>query len=84
VIGYLCKSHIPGGLQLSDGLWASLLLGVAAALFGLDKAFGYLSGWARYVLTATNIRRALEEFRMDWAELMVKAGTPPTAEEAAC
>jgi hypothetical protein len=83
VIGYLFKGHIPGGLQLSDGLWASLLLGVAAALFGLDKAFGYSSGWARYVLTATNIRRALEEFRMDWAELMVKAGTPPTAEDAA-
>jgi len=65
VIGYLFKSHIPGGLQLSDGLWASLLLGVAASLFGLGKAFGYSSGWARYVLTATNIRRALEEFRMD-------------------
>lgn len=83
VFGNLFKDHIPKALQLNDGLWASLLLGVAAALFGLDKAFGYSSGWARYVLTATNIRRALEEFRLDWAELMAKAGTSLTGENAA-
>ena len=81
VIGYLFQSHIPANLR--DGLWASLLLGVAAALLGLDKAFGYSSGWARYVLTATNIRKALEEFRLDWAELMAKAGTSLTGENAA-
>src|SRR6478672_7392141 len=47
---------LPGesGHNLGNGLWASLLLGIAAALLGLDKAFGYSSGWARYVLTATN------------------------------
>lgn len=83
VFGNLFKDHIPKALQLNDGLWASLLLGVAAALFGLDKAFGYSSGWARYVLTATNIRRALEEFRLDWADLMAKAGTSLTCESAA-
>src|SRR5262249_21990097 len=42
---------------LTKGLLASLLLGIAAALFGLDKTFGYSSGWARYVLTATNIKK---------------------------
>lgn len=62
----------------THGLWASLLLGIAAALLGLDKAFGYSSGWARYVLTATNLHKMLEEFRMDWADLMAKAGTPLT------
>lgn len=68
-----------GSKTLNNGLWASLLLGLAASLLGLDKAFGYSSGWARYVLTATNIRKALEDFRMDWAELMAKAETPLTA-----
>src|SRR5262249_19437017 len=63
---------IVGGLlpkiqSLSKPLWPSLLLGIAAALFGLDKTFGYSSGWARYVLTATNIRKVAEDFRMDWA-----------------
>lgn len=82
VVGSLFNLHnLPG--DLANGLWASLLLGVAAALLGLDKAFGYSSGWARYVLTATNIHRALEDFRMEWAELMAKAGTSPTAENVA-
>lgn len=62
------------GLNLTNGLWASLLLGIAAALIGLDKGFGFSSGWARYVLTATNIRKTLEEFRLDWPALRAKAG----------
>lgn len=66
-------------LNLTNGLWASLLLGLAAGLLGLDKGFGFSSGWARYVLTATNIRKSLEDFRLDWAALRNKAGTPPTA-----
>lgn len=70
-------------LHLGNGLWASLLLGIAAALFGLDKTFGFSSGWARYVLTATNIRKMLEEFRMEWAELMAKAGTSLTVDNVA-
>src|SRR5262245_3480502 len=50
----------------STGLAASLFVGFAATLIGIDKAFGLSSGWARYVLTATTIRKALQEFRMDW------------------
>lgn len=83
VVGSLFKLQLPGGTDLANGLWASLLLGVAAALVGLDKAFGYSSGWARYVVAATNIHRTLEEFRMEWAELMARAGTSPTAENVA-
>jgi len=83
VVGSLFKITLPRGTDLTNGLWASLLLGVAAALLGLDKAFGYSSGWARYVLTATNIHRTVEEFRMEWAELMAKAGTSQTAESVA-
>jgi hypothetical protein len=75
--------HGIAALNLGNGLWASLLLGIAAALYGLDKAFGFSSGWARYVLAATNIRKMLEEFRMEWAELMAKAGTSLTADNVA-
>ena len=70
-------------LDLTNGLWASLLLGVAAALLGLDKGFGFSSGWARYVLTATNIRKSLEEFRLDWTALRAKAGASLTPEAVA-
>ena len=34
-------------------------------------------------LAATNIHRTLEEFRIEWAELMAHAGTSPTAESIA-
>ena len=80
VIGTLAPSNSIWRV-LNNGLWASLLLGFAAAMIGLDRAFGYSSGWARYVLTATNIRKSLEEFRMDWADLLAKAGTSPTPDQ---
>jgi hypothetical protein len=66
---------------LKNSLWASLLVGLAAAMLALDKAFGFSSGWTRYVMTATNIRKALEEFRMDWAALIAKAGANPSPDQ---
>ncbi len=69
--------ELSGWDLLKKPLWASLLVGLAAALMGLDRAFGFSSGWARYVLAATNLHLALEEFRMDWAALTAKAGVSP-------
>ena len=86
IMGTLLKQLYPqqfSNLNLTDGLWASLLLGVAAALLGLDKGFGFSSGWARYVLTATSIRKSLEEFRLDWTALRAKAGTSLTPDTVA-
>ncbi|PYQ81629.1 MAG: hypothetical protein DMG01_03500 [Acidobacteria bacterium] len=65
-------------------LWSSLLVGIAAALLGVDRAFGYSTGWARYVLAATAIRKSYEEFRMDWVALTAGAACPtPTPEQVA-
>lgn len=66
-----------------SGPLASLFVGIAAALLGLDKAFGYSSGWTRYVLTATTMTQLLHEFRMDWVALSVPAAVPPTTEQQA-
>jgi hypothetical protein len=66
-----------------SGPLASLFVGIAAALLGLDKAFGYSSGWTRYVLTATSMTKLLHEFRMDWVALWAAAAVPPTAEQQA-
>lgn len=84
IIGGLWEDLFPtSNLDFKNGLWASLFLGIAAALLGLDKGFGFSSGWARYVLTATNIRKSLEEFRLDWTALRAKAGTSLTADTVA-
>ena len=39
---------------------------LAAAILGLDKYFGYSSGWVRYMLADSDIRRAMAEFQMNW------------------
>lgn len=65
----------------TSGLWASVMVGIAAALLGLDRAFGLSSGWARYVLAATDIRKRLEEFRMDWIGLTAAASPEPSTEQ---
>jgi hypothetical protein len=65
----------------SSGLWFSLAIGLAAALLGLDRFFGFSTGWIRYILAGTAIHKALEEFRMDWALLSAKLSAPPTADQ---
>jgi hypothetical protein len=66
---------------LTNGLWATFLVGVAAALLALDKTFDLSSGWKRYVMAATNIKKALEEFRMDWVSMLAKTGPEPTPQQ---
>src|SRR5215472_5791521 len=59
-----------------------LLIGIAAGCMGLDRFFGYSTGWIRYVTTAMAIEKALEEFRLEWTRNMAKMrGTPPTTEQ---
>jgi hypothetical protein len=64
-----------------SGPLAAVFVGIAAALLGLDKAFGFSSGWVRYVLTATSMTKLLEEFRMDWIALSAVSAVPPTADQ---
>jgi hypothetical protein len=72
-----------GVAPVDSGLFASLLIGSGAALLSIDRIAGISSGWTRYVLTATAIRAAAEEFRLDWAALSAQAASPPTAEQSA-
>jgi hypothetical protein len=64
-----------------SGPIASILVGSAAALLGLDKAFGFSSGWTRYVLNATAMTKLLHEFRLDWVALVAAGQDPPTPEQ---
>jgi hypothetical protein len=73
--------HENGPVVGASGLWSSALVGIAAALLGIDRAFGFSSGWARYVLAATEIRKRLEEFRMDWFALMAAANPEPSPDQ---
>ncbi len=59
-----------------------LLIGVAAGCMGLDRFFGYSTGWIRYVTTAMALEKSLEEFRLEWTRNMAKMrGASPTPEQ---
>jgi hypothetical protein len=85
VVFYLLKDLglLDPKVVATSGLWASALVGIAAAVLGVDRAFGFSTGWARYVLAATDIRRRLEEFRMDWIALTAVAGANPDPDQVA-
>jgi hypothetical protein len=70
-------------IALGDRMAPTLLVGTAAALLGLDKAFGFSTGWVRYVLAATEIARRQAEFHMDWLALYATACSASTGSPAA-
>jgi hypothetical protein len=73
----------PGSAKSAiNPLYASLAIGVAAALVGFDRWFGFSSGWMRYVTTSMAIRTALEAFEMDWTcARAALRGAAPTPEQ---
>ncbi len=83
VITLLKNAGVGISATLDSGHIATLCIGTAAALIGLDRAFGFSTGWTRYVLTATSLTKLLHEFRMDWVALVAAAAEPPTSEQRA-
>ncbi|HUP04269.1 MAG TPA: SLATT domain-containing protein [Bryobacteraceae bacterium] len=79
-VGPIVGQIFPPLRSLTNGLWATFLVGLAAALLAIDKTFDISSGWKRYAMAATNIRKALGEFRMEWISTVAKAGDDLTAE----
>lgn len=83
IVQVLKGATVPIPASFDSGAIASLCIGIAAALLGLDKAFGFSSGWTRYVLTATSMNKLLYEFRMDWVALIAVTNAAPTPEQQA-
>jgi hypothetical protein len=70
-VGVLARK-LPG---LSE--WGYVFLGIGAAFIGLDKFFGFSSGWTRYILTAQMIQKTIYSFEIDWAKLQARVETRP-------
>jgi hypothetical protein len=49
-----------------------LFIGIAAGCVGMDRFFGYSTGWIRYSTTALALEKSLDEFRMEWARDIAK------------
>jgi hypothetical protein len=73
--------QLAGLKTFQNGMWSALFVGTSGGLYSLDKAFGYSSGWARYVTAATSLRGALEDFRMTWIAMLAQVGPSPKPNE---
>ena len=47
-------------------IWSSFAVAIGTAALGLDKYFGFSSGWIRYVTSALSVKGWLIEFKYDW------------------
>lgn len=71
-----------GTQELNIGQLGYLFLGLAAACIGLDRYFGFSSGWMRYITTKMTLERTMSEFRFDWAMMVAKFGAKePTPDQ---
>ncbi len=61
--------------------WATVALAVAAALIGLDRYFGFSSGWMRFMLTAQRVGALRHDFEYEWQELRAAAESPPSDDQ---
>jgi len=62
--------------------WGYVALGLAAACLGLDKFFGFSTGWVRYISAAQDIQKQLYSFQIDWARAKSKlCGNTPSNSE---
>jgi len=60
--------------------WAPLstiLAALAAAMLGIDRFFGFSSGWMRFVWTAIDLENRLDDFEMDWAAIEYELSRGP-------
>jgi len=56
-----------GSVELSQ--LGYLFLGIAGALVGFDRYFGFSTSWMRFVTTMIGIEKSREQFRLDWLTL---------------
>jgi hypothetical protein len=73
----LTQIFTTNGVPDVDPAWASIALGVAATCIGLDRFFGFSSGWLRYIEAQTKIRNAIQIFAID-CQLEKLSWTNPT------
>lgn len=62
---------------LDFGQMGYLLMAVSAGFLAIDRFFGYSTGWVRYVTTAMEIEKSLEEYRMEWTRVTAKNASQP-------
>ena len=66
ILPMLSQIFVTNGNPVIPPVWASVLLGLAAAMVVLDRFFGFSSGWMRFIAAEMELHQILEEFQMEW------------------
>ena len=70
--------------------WASVAIGIAAALVLFDRFFGSSTGWMRFIRTEMHLRQLHQEFEMNWERERAASGpsgqgrTPAPSRSSRC
>ncbi|GAB4373893.1 MAG: hypothetical protein Kow0042_18090 [Calditrichia bacterium] len=79
ILPVLSQLLLKDGVPIIQPAWATVALGLAAAMVALDKFFGFSSGWMRFIKTELRIQHMLEEFQVEWeAEKMLWKNNLPS------
>ncbi|MFM2058702.1 MAG: hypothetical protein RLY71_3087 [Pseudomonadota bacterium] len=62
--------------------WAIALLATAGLLMVADRAFGWSSGWMRYIVTATTMENLTRAFQLEWGKYLLARSGPLGAQDA--
>lgn len=81
----IVSTALAGLIPLASGVWSwlpavggSAAVLVAATAVGLDRFFGFSSGWMRFLTTEMQMRQILHRFLFDWAAKQARlAGAEP-------
>lgn len=61
-------------IKIDPSVLPIICAGIGSGLLVADSIFGYSTGWVRYMQTELSVRRALDDFEMDWS-IAVMAGS---------
>jgi hypothetical protein len=61
--------------------WGYPALGLGAAFFGIDRAFGFSSSWMRYLSAAAGIQKILITYQIKWADLTASWNADPGVDQ---
>jgi hypothetical protein len=66
IVPILAQIYTDGGKPRIAPAWASVALGVAAALVVVDLTFGFSTGWMRFIATELRLTQLRHDFEYSW------------------
>jgi hypothetical protein len=66
---------------LFDPQWGYFAFALAVVVLGIDKFYGFSTGWARYIKTQLALERGLSDLHYDWAALLPNLDNQPLTPE---